>query len=657
MILDEIVLHNFGVYGGRQPIKLTPGSPDRPVVLFGGLNGGGKTTLLDGLNLALYGKRALCSNRGNLSYEDYLRRSIHRQAAPSDGAAVEVEFRSRSEGRERRYRVNRSWQSNGSVRERLEVFLDGKHDRVLSDSWAEHVEEFLPVGLSQLFLFDGEKIERLADLENSAQFLSSAINSLLGLELIDQLTADLQTLERRKRVDLKSERDRAAVDVLQAQLEDLEAQLTRLGSDRATAQTALDQCEKKVAVLDSRFRREGGEAFEQRSRLEQQKLQVMGQLAEVEESLRDAGAGVVPLALVGDLLADIETQDRIEEAAARELALATALAERDTLLLKVLSTQGAATKLVSRVDRFLADDRAERRSRADVPLWLSLSVDGREDLRALRRSGLSDALGSTARLLDQAEQLHATLVEINRRLESAPDQAQIQKLVEEREAARTKVEQMRARLVALDAEIVQLRGRRDHKQAGLTSEIEKVLEGDFEREDASRIVHHSTRARTTLGSFRERVVRAHVRRIEQLVMESFVSLLRKQTLVTSLSIDPRTFVLQLRGADQQPLAPDRLSAGERQLLAVAMLWGLARAAGRPIPAVIDTPLGRLDSVHRAHLVERYFPRASHQVLLLSTDEEIDADQHERLKSCVGRSYRLEFDEATSSTRVAPGYFW
>ncbi|HZU97845.1 MAG TPA: DNA sulfur modification protein DndD [Planctomycetota bacterium] len=658
MILDEIVLHNFGVYGGRQAAVLTPPSPTRPVILFGGLNGGGKTTLLDGLNLALYGRRARCSNRGGLAYEEYLRRSIHRRSAPEDGASVEVQFRSRSEGRERLYRVTRSWTASGSsVRENVEVHLDGALDRVLTDAWDEHVEEFLPVGLSQLFLFDGEKIEGLADLDNSAQFLSSAINSLLGLELIDQLVADLQTLEKRKRVGSKKETERAKVEKAQVELQELEAQLKQLASVRATAQNELDQCEKKLTALDARFRREGGEIFEQQGRLEDQKASVSRQLNEVEETLRDAAAGAAPLVLVADLLAVMESQDRHEEAAGSEAVLAAALAERDTLVVTKLRKERASAKLISQIDRFLTEDREGRARHSHVEPWLTLGLEGREQLRALRRSGLRETQDGVNRLLHQAEQLHGTVVELDRKLAGAPDKAAIATLVKQRHEAQTKLEQGRARLLALDGEIEQLRGRRDHRQARLTSEIERVVDEDFEREDASRIVAHSARARSTLGTFRDRVIGAHVHRIERLVLESFVALVRKQSLVSSIKIDPKTFAVELRGADQRVLEPERLSAGERQLLAVAMLWGLARAAGRPIPAVIDTPLGRLDSTHREHLVERYFPKASHQVLLLSTDEEIDAANFDRLKPWIGRSYRLEFDDEVGSTSVTPGYFW
>jgi DNA sulfur modification protein DndD len=92
------------------------------------------------------------------------------------------------------------------------------------------------------------------------------------------------------------------------------------------------------------------------------------------------------------------------------------------------------------------------------------------------------------------------------------------------------------------------------------------------------------------------------------------------------------------------------------LLAIAILWGLARASGRPLPTVIDTPLGRLDSQHRDHLVRRYFPHASHQVLLLSTDEEITGTYYKALRPSIGREYRLSFDEKNARTVVEPGYF-
>ena len=152
-------------------------------------------------------------------------------------------------------------------------------------------------------------------------------------------------------------------------------------------------------------------------------------------------------------------------------------------------------------------------------------------------------------------------------------------------------------------------------------------------------------------------VRRHLARIEEHVLRSLQQLLRKSDLIGAISIDPETFTVELQRGDGSPLSARQLSAGERQLLAVALLWGLAQASGRPLPIVIDTPLGRLDGQHRTHLIERYFPHASHQVILLSTDQEIDETAWQRLKPAIGHSYYLNHPAGAGGTTVENGYFW
>jgi DNA sulfur modification protein DndD len=163
MILDEIVLHDFGVYGGRQKIELTPTAADKPVILFGGLNGGGKTTLLDALQLCFFGNIAQCAGRADLAYDEYLRRSVHHGAAAPE-AAVEVAFRHTVGGEVQNWRLTRSWTAGDSVRERFQVIRNDRLDRAASEQWSAQVEDFIPARIAHLFLFDGEKVEGYADL-------------------------------------------------------------------------------------------------------------------------------------------------------------------------------------------------------------------------------------------------------------------------------------------------------------------------------------------------------------------------------------------------------------------------------------------------------------------------------------------------------------
>ena len=208
----------------------------------------------------------------------------------------------------------------------------------------------------------------------------------------------------------------------------------------------------------------------------------------------------------------------------------------------------------------------------------------------------------------------------------------------------------------MEVRVEALKRRREEATRQLDRFGEQDHSARIAEDDRQRMLKHSKRVRETLDRFRTKVIARHVANMEALMLESFQKLLRKSDLVHGLKIDPESFEVTLRDRRGQILPFDRLSAGERQLLATAMLWGLARASGRPIPTVIDTPLGRLDSAHRSHLVERYFPQASHQVLLLSTDEEIVNGYHKKLKPSVARHYRLDHDEKQGRTSMNPGYF-
>jgi len=150
------------------------------------------------------------------------------------------------------------------------------------------------------------------------------------------------------------------------------------------------------------------------------------------------------------------------------------------------------------------------------------------------------------------------------------------------------------------------------------------------------------------------------RKVSQLQVEfvrHFNYLARKDDLVADVRFNPETFAATLMDKSGHVISKGSLSAGEQQIYAIALLWALAKTSGRLLPMIIDTPLARLDSEHRNNLIERYFPFASHQVVLLSTDTELDTSLLSDLGNRVSHTYRLDYEEGGGGrTVVAPGYF-
>ena len=94
------------------------------------------------------------------------------------------------------------------------------------------------------------------------------------------------------------------------------------------------------------------------------------------------------------------------------------------------------------------------------------------------------------------------------------------------------------------------------------------------------------------------------------------------------------------------------------MFATAVLWALAKTSGKPLPFIIDTPLARLDIEHRSNLVEKFFPVASHQVIIFSTDSEIGASDYQKLLPSISRTYAMEYISGKGKTEKHDDqYFW
>lgn len=657
MILDEITLHNFGLYEGRQTITLTPAANNKPVVLFGGLNGGGKTTLLDALQLCLFGGHAKTSSRGSLAYPEYLARCIHRGVEAME-AGIRISFRHTVEGEEESFVIDRSWRlANGTCRERLEVLKNGQHDQTLADNWASQVDDFIPANIAHLFLFDGEQIERYASQQDSSLLIGTAIQNLLGLDIVDQLDKDLQVYERRKRTQERDLEDQVEIASIEKELRDVHNQVQSMKQERAALRThRIDLKRRELSELEDAYRKLGGDLYDKRVLLEERLASAEDEVKAHADNLREIAAGALPISLVRDLLESAATRGQQETEGLRAGDVLDALRSRDQAVMKFLRSKVKDKQVAKAVSEYLSADRSERERKSKKEILLNLSQDAQSDIHALLREGLGGATAIASKQFRKHRKLISNSRAARAERDSIPSSDAIAEISQKKANVCDEIKQLETHYAEAGRDIERLENSLERKRQALTRLLEKNVAARRQREDHNRILRHSSQVRGTLERFRGAVIARHVRRFEQLVLSCYQQLLRKASLVTRLTIDPVSYSLTLFGRDGAALSPERLSAGERQLLAIALLWGLARASGRPLPTAIDTPLGRLDTGHRVHLVERYLPFASHQVLIFSTDEEIYGEYLERLRPWIGRSYHLSYDDDEGRTRVVPGYF-
>jgi DNA sulfur modification protein DndD len=128
-------------------------------------------------------------------------------------------------------------------------------------------------------------------------------------------------------------------------------------------------------------------------------------------------------------------------------------------------------------------------------------------------------------------------------------------------------------------------------------------------------------------------------------------------LIKDLIIDDKTYEIRINDRNGHEIKKSGLSAGEKEVFAISLLWGLAQTSQLKLPIIIDTPLSRLDSTHRDNIVNNYFPNAGEQVVILSTDTEIDTNYYRNLKPHLSGAGCLAFDQRQELTSFKSGYFW
>ena len=659
MILSSLTLENIGSFFGRHEIDLCPTSEDKPIVLIGALNGSGKTTILESLQLGLYGKRAKSLFRIKTGYDDYLKKLVNRKALPSDRACVELVLVQEEAGSPIEYRIVRSWTFNRKQPvEVVEVFVNGAPDAALTATWDEEVESLIPRNLSHLFFFDGEKIEMLADPTQSAEILRTGVYSLLGIELVDQLHTDLAVYRRRLKKSAANDGQLNGLSKIEKQLESQMYEITALMDKSAAIERDIDAAYSAQSKARSRFQQHGGEIYENRSALEKERIEILSAIRQIDDELRDRCGDVLPLCIVETQLRDLQQIYEAEKRSADSLLLQNEYKARDERLVDWLAKQtGTDDELPKRVADYLSSDRKKLEQLASIDATVQLPEQAGLALSTLLISGLPKARDKAMSLQEKRTQLTRRHNTVDRSLEMMPEESVIRRYIDDKASAEAKHDFLRKEQRKLEEQMRQLRVSVEQQEKARDRLLNEIRQSGLDGEERTRLAEYSAKVQHVLNQLRQETLVTHLANLESHISDALQRLLRKESLVDNIRIDPDTFNVTLTANDGHEIPPQLISAGERQLLAIAMLWGLGKAAGRKIPIVIDTPLGRLDSVHRKQLVDEYFPDASHQVVLLSTDEEIDEELSAKLSDSIAHRYMLHYDDSMEHTTVRSGYFW
>ncbi len=654
MLLEHLSICNYGVYAGKNDFELLT-TPDRPIILVGGFNGAGKTTILESMMIALYGKAYFGVKKSKKEYLSFIYDKIHRSNKKrADSASVQIAFRFYHNGSEDRYVINRNWSVDGMTV--TESFSVKKNDQILNDvdesQWQSFIEGLLPLGIAKLFFFDGEKIVRVT--ENKGQYndeIKRSLETLIGADLVHRLHADLNLYMLRKS-DNKNDSMTIQYEETTQEKEQLALDIDSLNIEYEKKLSEINDLKTRISTKESTISSIGGGYADIRGDLLTQKAVLEEKIRHQRKQIQEDLSGDAPFYLVLSLLNKIAKQVR-EDAKilyttctnmSVELFIPEMKKQMSDPKFWPKNTDGSAMSL--RILNMMQDIGTLHKgeivfdlSPGDADFLIHIIKKIREGHKSL-----SDAIKTYADTTLLIENVEADIARIPKDDELGP--------------RITEINEMHKEIGVLTAEITHIEQKLSSKKSYkkiLQNKLKNMFTLIHSEKTAATGVQLASKMQNVLDEYYSGLKEKKIQELESNLLYTAKLLLHKNS-IRKIVIDRNTFEIKAYENDEDQIPGDFLSMGERQIVGTALLWAIARTCGRSLPFVIDTPLGRLDGQHLLNLTKKFYPYASHQTVLLSTDREIGPKEYENLSESISKSYRITCDQDRSVTTVTSGYF-
>ena len=668
MLLTKVIINDFGVYRGRNDFNFQT-EPDKPIILCGGTNGAGKTTLFDSIMFCLYGQNSFEQKTSQKQYHDKILRAIHRYLGTkksADEASVTIEFQFAHEEKIVEYQVMRMWQNNdGKIDETFTIKKKNpsdekfvKLDSIEESAWQIFIEQLIPKGIVKLFFFDGEQIQKIADEGEEDKHIKSSFDALLGLDLVKQLIDDIGlTILRNSKGEIKKILEE--INLLTKEKDESEKKIESLHDKQINLETKIGFLQKQADVQEANFKKIGGEFARNREELTIEKARLESKLENTEKEIRELCSDTLPFSLIPKQLEEIKNEIKADQQKIEDGFEKIILEKNFQDLLDNIKSESFLPNINNDVKQNVTkqiDELLKNKIESiSNPTKTTFNLSANDMNHAIQ---LIDDVGDSAE--QKIENLAMSynndsnsLEQTKVGLDSAPREDEMGPIFSE-------LTQTSRELGELENELEHLLTLESQEKSLIilvNSKIRTNLTKKHEDKKRMAGLEIGSSVQDVLEDYANSLRSKKLELLESYILDKLQVLLHKKNFIEKISIDAETFEVKLYKGNDDEITKDMLSKGELQMYATAVVWGLALTSGRPLPFMIDTPLARLDEEHRKSIVEKFYPYASHQTIILSTDSEVNFEYYQKLEPYISNSFVIQYDSDKGSTKKHDTYFF
>ncbi|MEX3623293.1 DNA sulfur modification protein DndD [Viridibacillus arvi] len=666
MIFKRLIFNNYKTYYGHQEIELyipedVRTDQKKNIILLGGLNGAGKTTFLKAVLYTLFGQRGISNDEFKKLRANIINDTFFDEGGREASITLLLE---KDDGEEWTIKVKWYFNANKTMsHEERKISIKKPGSSVARYANVESIEAFnklidriMPYYAASFFMFDGEEVKEIISRQNSNR-LNEAIIKITGMKANMDLLLDLQTLKSKLENKLAKASSSKEIEKINQKIQALDSNTAILEKRAKKYKESILELEKKLEHL----KKDRYNKMLQNSNSRESIIKTHTTLttsiklanAELEQYLLENTTQMILGNKIEKLKSRLKDEKKAHE---KQLLKDASLAPYRNFINNLLS---------QKINPALSEVQLEQIRKIGEQVWIqeyeieSSPSKGTKQIHDLTSNNQAFLLNlrikdrnHVSKLIDHVEKLKGKLEEVEIDLENAPNAVDVSSENEQIESLTIELGELQLLNKSNNSKL------RKHieERTSLSSQFSKLSSTDSNAENLYQQLDFVTRTIAALSKYvsEMRIIKT------TLIKDEFDKMLRllfrKKDEFGKIEFDIDSSTIRLYNDKMQEISINDRSAGEMQMITSALIWALTKASDLKLPIVIDTPLGRLDSIHRKHLINYYYKELSEQVIILSTDSEITSEYVNMMKDNSYKQYMLDYNEEKKYTIIRDGYF-
>lgn len=717
MKINKLVLKNFRSYEEETVFDFTT-TNDKNMILVGGKNGAGKSTIFEAIKVCIYGPIAYKYQGFNSSYISKIKSNINNNALKNDSvdAFVSIDIELTENTDKNTYTLLREWTyEDKKLNENFSVYKNYS-SYPLNEEELNYFENYITSIISpkifDFFFFDGEHLSDFFIGKNSNVHLKESLLSLCNFDTFDVLKNTIISNNRSsKNSNTEIEIAKENYIELEEKLRELYSKEEILSKELQNVSNELEDLQQNQVKLDDEFRKKGGILAEERDSLNSRIIELESRRSVINQNIKDFCNEILPFLIVKSNLINLENQLKTENDSVLYNHLKDKLNIdyiRNILLGKI--DDSILDSIAMTVSDSLVEDIKPDGYKDNFNFIYNLSNDENNTLTALIRNLLNTNSQPTLDLFEELRCIAGELSDIRRKLNTSLEDNSLNDYLKSLSDLTTKIAKLSENKTLLNDKFEIL----TDKITNTTVERDKSKAKYTELLQANKVMDMSDNLILMLDDIISTLTDNKIKEIQNNFMNIFKKIIRKDNFIDFINIDDKFNVslyinkmyssLEIEnlvsniGYDEMEKKFGELffqdlfkiynvenksellnavknnmqsafldlrtkvdinsfSSGEKQIYILCLYWALIKSSDIEIPFIIDTPYARIDETHRNNITSEYLSSISNQVIILSTNTEIDEKAYREIKPKLNGEYLIEYDDKNRKTIQTKGYFF